>query len=46
MKLKICLDEMKEHEELIYLALVDLKIVHWFVHTERLKADVKKFYIR
>ena len=36
---------MKEHEELVYLALTDFKIVHWFVHTERLKIEVKFIYI-
>ena len=35
------MDEMEEKEEMIYLALADLKIVHWFVHTERLKLEVK-----
>ena len=39
------MDEMEENEELIYLALADLKIVHWFVHTERLKPKVKMGYI-
>ena len=32
---------MKEHEELIYMTLEDLK----FVHTERLKLEVKMAYI-
>ena len=45
MILKICFDEIKEHEDMIYLALVDLKIVHWFVHTKQLKAGVKLVYI-
>ena len=39
------MDEMEDYEELIYLALVVLKIVHWFVHTERLKSEVKIAYI-
>ena len=37
--------EMEENEELAYLALVELKIVHWFVHTKRLKSQVKITYI-
>ena len=44
-KLQIHLDEMKEHDELIYLTLADLKIVHWVAHTEQLKAEVKLVYI-
>ena len=39
------MDEMEENEELIYLALADLKIVHWFIHTERLNSEVKIAYI-
>ena len=39
------MDEMEENEEPTYLALVDLKLVHWFVHTERLKSEVKIAYI-
>ena len=39
------MDEMEEHEELNYLALADLKFIHWFVHTERLKSEVKIAYI-
>ena len=35
------MDEMEEYEELAYLALADLKIVHWFVHIERLKSEGK-----
>ena len=37
--------EMEENEELAYLALAELKIVHWFVHTEWLKSEVKIAYI-
>ena len=37
------MDEMEENEELAYLALADLKIIHWFVHTE--KSEVKFAYI-
>ena len=39
------MDEMEEYQELIYLALADLKIVRYFVHTERLKSEVKISYI-
>ena len=39
------MDEVEEHEEMTYLALVDLKIVLWFVHTERLNSEVKIAYI-
>ena len=35
------MDEMEENEELTYLEIADLKIVHWFVHTEQLKSEVK-----
>ena len=37
--------EIEENEEKAYLALVELKIVHWFFHTERLKSEVKIAYI-
>ena len=39
------MDEMEEYEELTYLALAVLKIVHWFVHTDKLKLEVKISYI-
>ena len=39
------MDEMEENEELTYLELADLKIVHWFFHTERLNSEVKIAYI-
>ena len=39
------MDEFEEYEELTYLELVALKIVHWFVHTEQLKVEVKLVYI-
>ena len=37
--------EMEENEELAYLALVVSKIVHWFVHIEQFKSEVKIAYI-
>ena len=37
------MDEMEENEELTYLALADLKIVHCFVHTEKLKSEVQGY---
>ena len=39
------IDEMEENEELTYVALADLKIVDWFVHTEWLNSEVKISYI-
>ena len=39
------MDEMEEYEELTHLELADLKIVHWFVHSEQLKSEVKIAYI-
>ena len=36
---------MEENEELAYLALVESKIFHWFVHTKQLKSDAKIAYI-
>ena len=37
--------EIEENEELAYSALVESKIVHWFVQIERLKSEVKIYYI-
>ena len=39
------MDEIEENEELAYLALAVSKIVHWYVHTNRLKSEVKIAYI-
>ena len=39
------MDEMEENDQLTYLALADLKIIHSFVHTEWLKSEVKIAYI-
>ena len=36
---------MEEQGELAYLELTESKIIHWFVHTGRLKSEVKIAYI-
>ena len=36
---------MEKQGNLAYLALAELKIIHWFFHTERLKSEVKISYI-
>ena len=36
-----CLDQIEENGVQYYLTLVDLEMVHWIVHTEQLKVEVK-----